>query len=387
MSTLTTLFCEHCGAANEPQATSCCFCDRPLQVSRVASYDDESGDLLTGALLKGRYRIVRPVGQGGMGKVYRAQDTELNDRPVAVKEMVLSSLSARESVEATEAFKREAALLAGLQHSNLPSVFEYFEENGRWYLIMSFIQGETLEAYLERTRRIKLPLDEVLLIGKQLCAVLHYLHRQHPPIIFRDLKPANIMRAPDGQIYLIDFGVARHFKAGQKKDTVPLGSMGYAPPEQFGKGQTTPRSDIYSLGATMYQLLSGQEPETAPFRFPSLQTLEPAVPAQLATLIEQMLDGDVEKRPMNMLIVEQKLQEISAPDLPAQPFSLSLPLSPAAPHVRRSFPEHLLHHNWWHYRRWSGDKQCKCHQSNKRERYSRSGCQSYGHGSADSRSA
>lgn len=321
MSIVTSLFCEHCGAANEPQVAICGFCGQPLQELQAASYDAESGGLLAGTLLKGRYRIIKPVGQGGMGTVYRAQDVEFNDRPVAIKELMPSNVSTEAGEEAIESFKREATLLAGLQHANLPSVFEHFEENGHWYMIMSFIRGETLEAYLERTGRTKLPLDEVLQIGKQLCAVLQYLHTQYPPIIFRDVKPANIMRVPDGRIYLIDFGVARRFKVGQKKDTTPFGSLGYAPPEQFGKAQTTPRSDIYSLGATMYQLLSGHEPDAAPFRFPALQTLEPTLPAPLVTLIEQMVDMDAEKRPASILFVEQKLQEISLKNAPIQPFS------------------------------------------------------------------
>src|SRR5258708_868324 len=234
--------------------------------------------------------------------------------------MIVSGLNPKAVSEATEAFTREATLLAALQHPNLPGVFEHFQEDGRWYMVMSFIQGETLEAYLTRTNRNKLPLSEVLSISKQLCTVLHYLHSQYPPIIFRDVKPANIMRAPDGQIYLIDFGVARRFKPGQKKDTTPFGSIGYAPPEQFNKTQTTPRADIYSLGATMYQLLSGHEPDTTPFHFPPLQSLEPTMPTKLVALIEQMLDMDEMKRPLNMLIVEQRLQEISADNPSLQAF-------------------------------------------------------------------
>src|SRR5258708_16723417 len=117
-----------------------------------------------------------------MGTVFRAQDTELNDRAVAVKEMIVSGLNPKAVSEATEAFTREATLLAALQHPNLPGVFEHFQEDGRWYMVMSFIQGETLEAYLTRTNRNKLPLSEVLSISKQLCTVLHYLHSQQPPI-------------------------------------------------------------------------------------------------------------------------------------------------------------------------------------------------------------
>jgi serine/threonine protein kinase len=245
-----------------------------------------------------------------MGTVYRAQDTGLNNRAVAIKELVVNDPDAQDSTEAVEAFKREATLLAGLQHANLPSVFEHFKENERWYMAMTFIQGETLEDHQEHARDKKLPLHEVVEIGKQLSSVLYYLHTQYPPIIFRDVKPANVMRTPDGRIYLIDFGVARRFKSGQKKDTMPFGSIGYAAPEQFGKAQTTAHSDIYGLGATLYELLTGHDPASTPLKFPPLRTLAPALPFNLVTLITQMLDHDESKRPANMLIVEQKLQEI-----------------------------------------------------------------------------
>jgi serine/threonine protein kinase len=193
---------------------------------------------------------------------------------------------------------------------------------------MSFIKGETLADYFSNAQGGKLPLDEALQIGIQLCTVLDYLHNQQPAIIFRDLKPTNIMRMPDGHIYLIDFGIARHFKPGQAKDTAYYGSMGYAPPEQYGKAQTTPQSDIYSLGATLHQLLSGHDPSSSPFRFPLLSSLMPSVPASLAALITQMLELDEEKRPASVLLVKQELQRIVSPpsqiSIPAQPMAVSI---------------------------------------------------------------
>ncbi len=323
MNTNTQFFCEHCGAANEIQAICCRFCRNQLQISQAANYNEESGSPLASTLLKGRYRIIKIIGQGGMGTVYRAQDISLNDRPVALKELIVNDSDAQTTRKAIEAFTCEASLLAGLQHANLPGVYEHFQENGHWYMAMSYIQGETLEEYLEHGKRKKLQFYEVLEIGKQLSSVLHYLHSQQPPIIFRDVKPANIMHTPNGQIYLIDFGVARRFKPGQPKDTTPFGSIGYAPPEQFNKAQTTPRSDIYSLGATLYQLLTGHEPDSTPFRFPPIQALEPGIPKPLAALIEQMLEIDVKKRPMSTMIVEQELQRISTSVAVLQPFTFS----------------------------------------------------------------
>lgn len=342
MNTSPTIFCEYCGAANEAGIQTCCFCDHPLdeveaRVANTSSFTS-SNTLSIGVLLKDRYRIVKTVGQGGMGTVYCAQDTNLNNRIVALKELIISDSGTQEATEAIEAFKREATLLAGLQHANLPSVFEHFQESGHWYMVMTFIQGETLEKHLEQSKSKKLPPHEVLEIGKQLSSVLYYLHNQYPSIIFRDVKPANIIRTRDGRIYLVDFGVARRFKPGQKKDTIPFGSLGYAAPEQFGKAQTTPRSDIYGLGATLYELLTGHEPASAPLKFPSIRTLEPSLPSKLATLITQMLDLKESKRPANMLIVEQKLQEVdSAPwQANAYPSYTSSP-APKSPSNRPSW--------------------------------------------------
>ncbi len=307
------IFCGHCGVQN-PQSGSFCFsCGYALSASAVAApaSSTNTGQLSARVLLKQRYRVLQTIGQGGMGAVYLAQDTQLGDRPLAVKEM--SQNDGQQAQEAIESFKREAHLLASLQHPNLPSIYDHFEDGGRWYLVMSFIQGETLEDYLERLQNHKLPLEETLRIGEVLCDVLNYLHTHQPPIIFRDLKPGNIMRSTNGHFYLIDFGIARHFKPGQAKDTANYGSAGYAPPEQYGKAQTTAHSDIYSLGATLYECLSGYDPSQSPFRFPPLQSLVPTLPEQLVMLITQMLDLDESKRPASITVVQQELQQVSTP--------------------------------------------------------------------------
>jgi serine/threonine protein kinase len=302
------IFCSHCGASNPPGELFCDSCGYALAAPATSALTAHTltGQLPAHTLLRQRYLILQVVGQGGMGAVYLAQDTALGDRLVAVKEM--SQQNSQQAQEAIDNFKREAHLLASLQHPNLPSIYDHFEENGRWYLVMSFIQGETLEDYLSHLPEQRLPLEETLHIGQELCNVLHYLHTHQPPIIFRDLKPGNIMRSTDGHIYLIDFGIARHFKPGKAKDTANYGSAGYAPPEQYGKAQTTERSDIYSLGATLYQLLSGHDPSLSPFRFPPLQSLVPTLPEQLVRLITQMLEMDESKRPASIQEVQQELQ-------------------------------------------------------------------------------
>ena len=298
--------CDTCGAVNQVNQTRCMACGQPLPTLTSTP----TVLVPSNRLLKQQYRILHMIGKGGMGTVYVGEDVRLGNRLVAIKEMSQSGLSPSEKIEAASNFKHEAHLLAELQHPNLPSIYDHFEENQRWYLVMSFVKGQTLANYLE-ARGGKLPPEEVLEIGIVLCNVLNYLHTHRPPIIFRDLKPSNIMRTTEGHIYLIDFGLARFFKPGQTKDTTNYGSFGYAPPEQYGKAQTTVRSDIYSLGATLYELLSGYELADTPFYLPPLLSLVPTTPAQLATLTTRMLDLDEQKRPQSAESVKSELQIIS----------------------------------------------------------------------------
>jgi eukaryotic-like serine/threonine-protein kinase len=299
MLTTSRCFCSACGTANTTQASVCVSCGSALDPSPVLPPDH---------MLKEHYRIIAHIGSGGHGEVYKALDTQFADRPVAIKALCKDMLSPVEAAEVSEAFKHEAFLLAKLMHPNLPAIYEYFAEQHSWYLVMSFIEGESLEQHLERMGG-SLAVEEALQIGLHLCSVLEYLHNRQPPIIFRDLKPSNVMRTPEGQLYLIDFGIARIFKHGQTRDTTALGSPGYAAPEQYGRAQSTLRNDIYSLGATLYHLLSGRDPSEPPLLFPTLQL--PAYPG-LAELIARMLEQDAARRPANMAEVRQELQCIAS---------------------------------------------------------------------------
>ena len=261
-------------------------------------------------MLNNRYLVISAVGQGGMGAVYKALDTQLGNRVVAIKEMSQRQMTAQQISTAARAFKQEADLLAGLRHPNLPSIHEHFEMAGGWYLVMEFIEGETLDAYLQ-AQGGRLPINEVLDIALQLSTVLEYLHSRQPPIIFRDLKPLNIMRESGGHLYLIDFGIARHFKLGQAKDTNISGTPGYAPPEQYGRAQSTPRTDIYSLGVLLHTLLSGLDP--APFHLSPLHLQGHPQAANLEALILTMTELDEQKRPATMRVVQQELQRMAAP--------------------------------------------------------------------------
>ncbi|HEU5374516.1 MAG TPA: serine/threonine-protein kinase [Ktedonobacteraceae bacterium] len=309
----TPLFCDACGTANRAQATFCFSCGQLLHVSRGTSttMHAQTGLLPASHVLKQRYRVLSQIGKGGFGAVYKALDTQFGNRLVAIKEMSQQNLRSQELLEATNTFKHEAMLLASLVHPNLPRIYEQFTDEGRWYLVMDFIEGETLEDYMLKVVGSKLSADKVLSISIQLCTVLEYLHNRQPPVVFRDLKPANIMLTPLGHIYLIDFGIARHFKPGQSKDTSALGSTGYAAPEQYGKTQTTPRADIYGLGATMHELLTGLNPADSPFTFAPLRLPQSPGHAELERLILLMVSLEAEKRPANVTIVRQALENIA----------------------------------------------------------------------------
>ncbi|HLG65545.1 MAG TPA: tetratricopeptide repeat protein [Ktedonosporobacter sp.] len=297
------LFCENCGAANVSSAQYCQYCASPLPFKHT------TGTLPEQTLLSNRYQLETLIGQGGMGAVYKAVDTRFNSRPVAVKAMSRAGLSGAYVQEAEAAFEHESHLLADLMHPNLPRIYDHFTEDERSYLVMDFIEGQTLEDYLAKAGGGPLPLDQVLAWGEELCDVLSYLHNHQPPIIFRDLKPSNVMISESGHIYLIDFGIARLFKPGQLHDTVALGSPGYAAPEQYGKTQSTPRSDIYSLGALLHHLLTGSDPSEQPFFFRPASQLNPVVSPELETLLAQMLEMDAAKRPDNAQEVLKRLRQ------------------------------------------------------------------------------
>jgi hypothetical protein len=228
--------------------------------------------LSIGQVVDNRYRIVELLGQGGFGAVYRAWDTRL-ERHCALKENL------DPSPEAEKQFGKEATILANLNHPNLPRVIDHFTVPGQGkYLVMDFVEGEDLQQMLDR--RGPLPEAEVLPWIVQICDALAYLHGQLQPIIHRDVKPANIKIAPDGQPMLVDFGIAKLYDPALR---TTLGARavtpGYSPPEQYGQGRTDIRSDIYSLGATLYALLTGEEPADSVQRLIGAAALTP--PKQL----------------------------------------------------------------------------------------------------------
>jgi hypothetical protein len=219
--------------------------------------------LAIGTVLKNRYRIARLVGGGGMAWVYQVEELPQGSGKLwALKELRPQTQDKTEQAVARGLFEQEAKLLRELDHVNIPKIADFFEDDGRACLVMEFIWGESLEKRLKAANAPLLEAD-VLHGAIQLCDALHYLHTRQPPIIFRDMKPSNAMVTNTGLVKLIDFGIARTYKAGKKRDTVAMGSENYAAPEQWGKGQTDGRSDVYGLGATMYHLLANMAPTPA----------------------------------------------------------------------------------------------------------------------------
>ena len=274
-----------------------------------------------GYMLRGRYRILRVIGGGGMGAVYKAEDTKREDASVAVKEMRTDletqahhsgpgdedHRDREERRQLLEAFRREAQILSDLDHHNLPRVTDFFTEGGRPYLVMELIPGESLEKRLDRLRGQPMDEAEALKYGIQVSQVLHFLHTQDPPVIFRDVKPANIMVMPNAQAKLIDFGIARTYKEGKRRDTMSMGTAAYAPFEQFGKGQTDARSDVYSLAATLYHLLTGRPP--TPATTPSsLRDYNPKITAATEQLIIRSMSRDMDARPPSANAFEVELR-------------------------------------------------------------------------------
>jgi len=256
--------------------------------------------LASATVLNGRYEIVRRIGGGGMGAVYLAKDRNLGDAPRAVKEMVESHLDPAQHEKAIGDFKRESLLLTSLEHPCIPTIYDYFydENNGRFYLVMKYISGGDLASRMRSAVGGRLDEKTVTDWGMQVADVLDYLHSRPKPIIYRDLKPANLMiDGNTGRVMLIDFGIAR-WVSQQEKGVTAVGTMGYAPPELFS-GRVQPASDVYSLGATMFHLLTGSDPQDNPlliFDFSKNPRPRQITPS-LSSEMEMILMRTVEYRP------------------------------------------------------------------------------------------
>lgn len=266
-----------------------------------------------GVVLRRRYEIQELVGQGGMGAVYKALDRRLEGRVCAIKEILpaLSNLTRPEDLEQmADQFRMEASILARLDHPNLPKVSDYFSEGNREYLVQDFVAGRDLQEIIRETQRRNkfLPEPQVLDWATQLLSALEYLHDQNPPVLHRDIKPSNIKVTPQGIVKLVDFGLVKVLQPDDTRTVTVVqgrGTAAYTPLEQYGSdnGSTDARSDIYSLGATFYHLLTCEPPVDAKERFlhpgqlVSMRDLNPAVSPRVERAVFQALSMHPNERP------------------------------------------------------------------------------------------
>jgi outer membrane protein assembly factor BamB/tRNA A-37 threonylcarbamoyl transferase component Bud32 len=281
---------------------------------QAGAHDSGEGRLPDGHMLQSRYRILGVLGFGGMSAVYKAQDMRFPKvtRLCVVKEMLNTATDPEVRTMIERNFEREANILATLSHPGIVQVFDYFSENKRSYLVMEFVSGRDLEAVLGQTEGF-LPEAQVVSWAIQVCDVLSYLHGHEPrPIIFRDIKPSNIMLDGRNRIRLIDFGIARVFQSGQKGTMI--GTEGYSPPEQY-RGIAEPRVDIYALGATMHHLLSKQDPRLEPpfsFHERPIHKTNPVVSHELADVVNRALEYDINKRYGSAEEMQRALMSLSS---------------------------------------------------------------------------
>lgn len=271
--------CPNCGNAHQGA------CPVAFQQAPAAGNPpvDSAADPHLGQVLQGRYELLHVLGQGGMGTVYMAEDRRLKGRSCVVKKLKDEFYREEDRKKAQVFFEREMHVLSELRHPNIVQILDFFIERGNYYLVMEYVQGSNLYAMIVQDRQGQ-PLPEKTVIDwvQQVSQVLHYLHTQHPPVIYRDLKPSNIMIDFNNTVKLIDFGIARTYdEAGDHTQVV---SGGYSPPEQYWGG-LDPRSDIYSLGATMYFLLTGKEPEALHVCSP--KATNPAVSDTVDAIVQQ----------------------------------------------------------------------------------------------------
>jgi ankyrin repeat protein len=281
--------CVHCGENNTDLSVMCCACGESL------SQEKSSADLLDN-----RYEVLASLKAGGMGCVYRSRDTRLNT-VVAVKKMLSPATTPEEMEFLEQRFKEEAKLLSQLHHGGLPKVTDFFTgldpKTGRasYYIVMTFIEGQDLES-LVSARQESFSMGDSLDYFTQILEILAYLHAQKPPVVYRDLKPSNVM-VREGRVFLVDFGIARIFDHRQAEAGVASYTPGYASPEHYG-GTCEPRSDLYSLGVVMHQLLTGRDPLAGDlFSFEPPRSINPLVPPALDELVMALLEPELESRP------------------------------------------------------------------------------------------
>jgi serine/threonine protein kinase/ribosomal protein L40E len=305
-SELLVLLCPHCGGENSENARFCRHCGSPISAEVYSSTR-----LPLGTILDERYKIIDYVAKGGMGAIYKALDLSQKGVFWAVKEMLDYFDTDEEREYAVERFAMEAQILYDLNHECIPKFVDCFVSENRYYLVMEFIEGCDLRKILENGIKSGvscLKEEDVLSWAIQICDVLSYLHTHDPPIVYRDMKPGNMMVNTQNKIYLIDFGIARLFDPRVKGTMV--GTQGYAPPEQY-KGEAEPRSDLYSTAACMHHLLTGKDPRNdIPFNFPPARSIRSDLSDYIEEVLLKALAMEIKHRYNSMLEMRNVLMAV-----------------------------------------------------------------------------
>ena len=264
-----------------------------------------------GSVIDGKYKILDEIGKGGMSVVYQAKNERAN-KSWAIKEIRKDGVQDYEVVR--QNLIAETDMLKKLNHPNLPSIVDVIDRDGTFLIVMDYIEGRPLSDILKASGAQ--PQEDVIEWAKQLCDVLGYLHSRKPAIIYRDMKPSNVMLKPDGNVMLIDFGTAREFKSTSVEDTKCLGTIGYAAPEQFGgHGQTDARTDIYCLGATMYHLVTGHNPAIPPYEMYPIRQWNPALSSGLEEIILKCTQKNPNQRYQNCAELLYALDNVDKLDI------------------------------------------------------------------------
>jgi WD40 repeat protein/tRNA A-37 threonylcarbamoyl transferase component Bud32 len=352
------LFCRECGFKNKEGSNFCRSCGANLSAGATSKL----------FVLDDRYLIQNVLKTGGMGSVYKAEDTRLGGS-VAIKKMLVESEKPEKKIYAARRFREEARILFNLHHNGLPKVTDFFvaedPETGTiaHYLVMTFIKGLDLETIMEKRGYKPLPIEEVADYFVKILDILAYMHSRKPPVIYRDMKPSNVMVTNDDPpgVFLIDFGIAKQpvdVKVGTR-----VGTKGYAAPEQY-QGLADQRTDIFSLGATIHYLLTGIDPQdssSSPFAFQPIRSVNPDVPARFEEIISKMLDINVTRRPQSAEEVLKMVESLSkkpgvflAEDLPASPALPPAPVFAGGLAPVKSKPLTISRAEWQHVKTMKG---------------------------------
>jgi serine/threonine protein kinase len=295
-------------------------------------------------ILNKRYEITGVLGKGGMGAVYKVRDRKRKNMVLAAKELRAAGLPPHKMREAVNLFQTEARILVRLSHPNIPKVHDYFSSRGSHYIVMEYIPGRTLGDLLAARKGKPVEERTALTWALQICRALHFLSVQKPrPVVFRDLKPSNVMVTSDSRVKLIDFGIARFFKPDKQEDTYVYGTPGYAAPEQYGLGQTDVRSDIYALGATLHHCLTGRGPSEADRDLPDPRKINPRISKETAAVVNKALARDMEKRYQSAFEMKQAIQKIV--------LALASPVRGAGK-IIYARPGKLIRLPWWRKTAW-----------------------------------